>query len=101
MSFRHHSEISEFGSTSCHNYLIGTNKKFECHPITTNQVLSLLNKLEKPKAVGLDNMSVDADLLKLQKLQNRAAHIVTYSMTLISVISLTPRMENTILSEAN
>ena len=46
-------------------------------------------------------MSVDADLLKLQKLQNRAAHIVTYSMTLISVISLTPRMENTILSEAN
>ena len=44
-------------------------------------------------------MSAHAGLLKLQKLQSRAAHILTYSTTLISVISSTPRMENAILSE--
>ena len=51
------SEIPESASTSYHNYLTGTNKRFEFHPTTPNHVLSLLNTLDKSKAAGLDDIS--------------------------------------------
>ena len=55
------SEIPESGSTSYHNHLTGTNKRFAFHPTTPNQVLSLLTTLDKSKAAGLD----DTDLPSL------------------------------------
>ena len=51
------SEIPESASTSYHNYLTGTNKRFEFHPTTPNHVLSLLNTLDKSKAAGLGDIS--------------------------------------------
>ena len=50
-------EISESASTSYHNYLTGTNARFEFRPTTPHHVFSLLNTLDKSMAVGLDDMS--------------------------------------------
>ena len=50
-------EIPESASTSYHNYLTGTNKWFEFRPTTPHHVFSLLNTLDKSKAVGLDDIS--------------------------------------------
>ena len=41
------SKIPESASTSYHNYLTGTNKRFAIHPTTPHRILSLLNTLEK------------------------------------------------------
>ena len=38
-------------------YLTGTDKRFQLHPTSTNKVLSLLNRLNKSKAAGLDKIS--------------------------------------------
>ena len=35
----------------------GTDKRFQLHPTSTNKVLSLLNRLNKSKAAGLDKIS--------------------------------------------
>ena len=51
------SEIPESASTSYHNYLTGTDKRFEFHLTTPHPVFSLLNTLDKSKAVGLDDIS--------------------------------------------
>ena len=39
------------------NYLTSTDKEFQFRPTSTNEVFSLLNKLKKSKAVGLDKIS--------------------------------------------
>ena len=44
-------------SNSYRNYLTNTDKRFQFRPTTINQVLSLLNKLNKSKAVDLDKIS--------------------------------------------
>ena len=51
------SEIPESARTSYHNYLTGTNKRFEFHPTTPNHVLSLLSTLDNSKAAGLYDVS--------------------------------------------
>ena len=38
-------------------YLTGTDKRFELRPTSTSKVFSLLNKLNKSKATGLDKIS--------------------------------------------
>lgn len=51
---------SEIDNSSCNDplmYFTGTDKKFELSPINSDQVLILLNKLNKSKAVGLDQIS--------------------------------------------
>lgn len=39
------------------HYLTGTDKRFQFRPTNTNQILTLLNKLSKSKATGLDKIS--------------------------------------------
>ena len=51
-------EIPESASTSYHNYLTGTNKRLQFCPKTAH-VFSLLNALDKSKAVGLDDISAE------------------------------------------
>ena len=51
------SEISESASTSYHNYLTGTNKRFEFRPTTPHHIFALLNTLDKSNAFGLDDIS--------------------------------------------
>ena len=51
------SEIPSQCNNSHLEYLTSTNERFQFRPITTNQVLSLLNKLNKSKATGLDKIS--------------------------------------------
>ena len=50
------SEINNNGENH-QRYLTGTDKRFELHPTNSNKVFSLLNKLDKSKATGLDNIS--------------------------------------------
>ena len=50
------SEI-DFDSSSYKRYLAGTDKRFELQPTNPNKVFSLLNKLDKSKATGLDTIS--------------------------------------------
>ena len=51
------SEIPSQCNNSHLEYLTNTNERFQFRPTTTNQVLSLLNKLNKSKATGLDKIS--------------------------------------------
>ena len=44
-------------SSSYQRYLAGTDKRFELQPTNPNKVFSLLNKLDKSKATGLDTIS--------------------------------------------
>ena len=39
-----------------HKYVTSTDKRFQLRPTSTNKVLSLLNKLDKSKAPGLDKI---------------------------------------------
>ena len=51
------SEIPSQCNNSHLEYLTSTNERFQFRPTTTNQVLSLLNKLNKSKATGVDKIS--------------------------------------------
>ena len=51
------SDIPSSGCNSYLNYLTSTDKEFQFRPTSTNEVFSLLNKLKKSKAVGLDKIS--------------------------------------------
>ena len=53
------SEIPSQCNNSHLEYLTNTNERFQFRPTTTNQVLSLLNKLNKSKATGLDKNQPD------------------------------------------
>ena len=51
---------SNISTTDCDNYLkylTNIDKQFQLHPTTTDKVLSLLSKLNKSKATGLDTIS--------------------------------------------
>ena len=48
----------DFSDTDSHlRYLTGTDKRFELRPTSTTKVFSLLNKLNKSRATGLDKIS--------------------------------------------
>ena len=51
------SDIPSSDGNSYLNYLTSTDKEFQFRPTSTNEVFSLLNKLKKSKAVGLDKIS--------------------------------------------
>ena len=51
------SNIDSSNSNGYQKYLTGTDKWFKLHPTSTNKVLSLLNRLNKSKAAGLDKIS--------------------------------------------
>ena len=51
------SDIPSSDGNSYLNYLTSTDKEFQFRPTSTNKVFSLLNKLKKSKAVGLDKIS--------------------------------------------
>ena len=51
------SNIDSSNSEGYQKYLTGTDKWFQLHPTSTNKVLSLLNRLNKSKAAGLDKIS--------------------------------------------
>ena len=51
------SKISSSDTDSHLRYLTGTDKRFELRPTSTTKVFSLLNKLNKSKATGLDKKS--------------------------------------------
>ena len=51
------SNISTSGSDNYLKYLINTDKQFQLCPTTRDKVFSLLNKLDKSKATGLDMIS--------------------------------------------
>ena len=51
------SNIDSLNSDDYQKYLTVTDKRFKLHPTSTNKVLSLLNRLNKSKAAGLDKIS--------------------------------------------
>ena len=51
------SNIDSLNSDGYQKYLTVTDKRFKLHPTSTNKVLSLLNRLNKSKAAGLDKIS--------------------------------------------
>ena len=51
------SNIDSSNSDGYQKYLTGTDKRFQLHPTSTNKVLSLLNRLNRSKAAGLDKIS--------------------------------------------
>ena len=51
------SNIDSSNSDGYEKYLTGTDKRSQLHPTSTNKVLSLLNRLNKSKATGLDKIS--------------------------------------------
>ena len=51
------SEIDSSDTDSHLRYLTGTDKRFELRPTSTTKVFSLLNKLNKSEATGLDKIS--------------------------------------------
>ena len=51
------SNIDSSNSDGYQKYLTGTDKRFQLNPTSTNKVLSLLNRLKKSKAAGLDKIS--------------------------------------------
>ena len=58
--FHHQCSISNIDSSNSdgyQKYLTGTDKRFQLHPTSTNKVLSLLNRLNRSKAAGLDKIS--------------------------------------------